>query len=1808
MQEGCEDADATATAEDRTVDIIGVPGDATEADLLDFLNAALLATAGVEVDEEEVLSNGPCISCRCYDQRAQITCRNSYAASVTVCLDSIEFMGCQLHLKRPSNYSPPADGDPAAELMEHLDALDLKALLGEAASSTGEEATESQSKEAATMQSQDVHEPTSAPRKTAAPWHECSWRGKWEKVVPRSNPQRLHQSYYQLLGISRSAFPSEIRGAYRSRCRQAATIAKSTGLTGHSPTMISNLTRWQEAYKTLSNPSKRQAYDHSWLLFMEDAWNASKHKDMRLGAFLLRHFQSMPLPNMQGCIHRVPIDRRHADIFKQESKLLKSKTRGAEILVLPKKLAAAVNPASESPCEVWLAGNPEQVAKAKEVLKQVAEEADGLKVPPDGVVLLIPPTAKSAQFEAPNKDIIFSQIKAQTQATVTICELRLVVRGGPQVPLAVAMLQKYINWNGTILSFHGSQMDPWCYASLAERSAGVPNGNLVPQREPQLHEVWSVLRNVPLKTQSKCMVQTCQKILHELSAGQVLLGVALLRCLLSSIVYQEVVSRSATEQAPFICAVMKLWTKKSDLLTGSCFSRHSLLQVLLQIPYFFLQTPLGLQMRWQGLGLLRQIVGTRAAWVPWTSLMTPQVATFMNSLFGLVSPGVAWTAEWTNNQSVVAFILEYCVVQEFFVDAQHGVHLKPQVQAPQSMEATAPVPAPAQATAAAAVAKAAAATAEASSAAAAAAAAAAPTAAQQQSAQAASSAATAPAPAAAKQNEAVSPPPPPSAANSEERAPPPAPPKPRRGGLRRSSRARRSQSRTTDSSSSPGRSRSVQTRSEQVCEEDLKQLRSASDVRLVSAQQAARYLKLAAQLCRDDPNNRRPSIEAQLLSQATNKAHGSAEELRKLLGLPATELLRVIAGLEQVKAPGQAQAVSWSRSSLLLLLHAATLELREASSSQAGKKELEFLSTAMKPPFNTQLNLEECRVVPELARNTRSPKTQLQLAKLLAKERLPAAHCAKVRTSLQRAAQATEGKHWKDRVEDLVHFARALSICAKDCKNQASNDGDAASCQRSLCEGLQKLTSIFLKQHDVSLEQLGNFAQYLADADVTNKELAHRIGEAAERHAHLGSEWKAAEFWQLLQSVDALGLPDALDDVLRTLESWGSLRRLAKQAPPSAIVLLIAAAARLDTPLLVSSFCTDSLPDQLSLGELAAVITAWPSGEASAWASLLPFRRLVLERAVSKASDAEYGSLSPLQADALVRAASEDRHLLLRLRTSPALLVAVQPKPLKSIVYLVEVFMSCQIYVPYAGCVCTAQLLRILAAGTDMGDALLDSRNAVRSLNRSGVLAELPGATAALAGLPRLRTIAASERCNDLVLAELLGALMNPLTRPQSADAATEKDIMAEEEELVTYVRQLEALAGVDDAREAESWTLEELRALVEKKSRGREEVFRLSAVQHALGTLWLEALLVRSGRLLWTGEKRVFRRPAEPQKATLALAEVLAGVSPAHRGKMPASWPPSLMVRCVGRGADEDSTCLAGLYRAMREPYHGCRSYELCAPPKSADRLPVLLYCYQEDNGQRQWWFGPKLGGEQVWASAPASTTNPGLPPRRGWQFLGDSQEGRVVIKVLTLESAQQLQAQQKQQQQAPDKTSEPAAVEKATAARPILLEAKPKAIASAAPDPRPFQGSDVTAAVTQALPDDSPPKTPPPASKTAASPGSAEATQEASSTDLKRPIHEVDAASSSKRPRVEEEDRRDKKCRDWLRSIDGGKGVLLEYFAALKEEFDADLMQVAAAKSPNEAGLKSIDPCFWSALGVTKLGHRMLFVKGFANLREFT
>lgn len=76
----------------------------------------------------------------------------------------------------------------------------------------------------------------------------------------------------------------------------------------------------------------------------------------------------------------------------------------------------------------------------------------------------------------------------------------------------------------------------------------------------------------------------------------------------------------------------------------------------------------------------------------------------------------------------------------------------------------------------------------------------------------------------------------------------------------------------------------------------------------------------------------------------------------------------------------------------------------------------------------------------------------------------------------------------------------------------------------------------------------------------------------------------------------------------------------------------------------------------------------------------------------------------------------------------------------------------------------------------------------------------------------------------------------------------------------------------------------------------------------------------------------------------------------------------------------------------------------------------------------------------------------------------------------------------------------------------------------------------------------------------------------------------------------------------REWLRGLDKGRGVLLQYFPALKQKFNADTSRLLSMKvgGAGSAGVRAIDPALWDMCEIKPLGHRAMFSRGICELAD--
>ncbi|CAJ1353406.1 unnamed protein product, partial [Effrenium voratum] len=145
-----------------------------------------------------------------------------------------------------------------------------------------------------------------------------------------------------------------------------------------------------------------------------------------------------------------------------------------------------------------------------------------------------------------------------------------------------------------------------------------------------------------------------------------------------------------------------------------------------------------------------------------------------------------------------------------------------------------------------------------------------------------------------------------------------------------------------------------------------------------------------------------------------------------------------------------------------------------------------------------------------------------------------------------------------------------------------------------------------------------------------------------------------------------------------------------------------------------------------------------------------------------------------------------------------------------------------------------------------------------------------------------------------------------------------------------------------------------------------------------------------------WNGKGKgapAFARPVAPRPQIRAPVVVPASARP-HVGARPGLAQPAAggavnpPIRVSGCQNFTIANIIKGSYSASASN-HGKPVYQ---KDGSSGNVTVLIYFWDERDGPKfnGWWFGPKVGGDQVWAYNGNKTSQ--LPPQTGWQVPWDS------------------------------------------------------------------------------------------------------------------------------------------------------------------------------------------------------------------------
>jgi len=296
------------------------------------------------------------------------------------------------------------------------------------------------------------------------------------------------------------------------------------------------------------------------------------------------------------------------------------------------------------------------------------------------------------------------------------------------------------------------------------------------------------------------------------------------------------------------------------------------------------------------------------------------------------------------------------------------------------------------------------------------------------------------------------------------------------------------------------------------------------------------------------------------------------------------------------------------------------------------------------------------------------------------------------------------------------------------------------------------------------------------------------------------------------------------------------------------------------------------------------------------------------------------------------------------------------------------------------------------------------------------------------------------------------------------------------------------------------------------------------------------------------------------------------------------------------GRGEGQmSSLTIGGTYVVIGEN-HGQQVFRRSAPQK--DLQDVLLYYWDGHDGEESgWWIGPELGGDVVWAKNMAEEDG---VPLYGWEMLprgdeDDDEEFATSSFVVIDCSATGRSRCEQQPVDMADCAEEP--VDNMASRSP-----SPSRACSHAYIDDDFHSTVASVATPQV----------------ATSQGDRCYSQvnddqhhERISPSRSHPStrESLESAADFRRNHEDIVSERHDELREWLLGLDEGTGVMMQYFDVLVTEFE-DMTQIAAVKNPSDGDeaprslIDLVDPSFWDAVQVRKMGHRMLFARGIAKL----
>mmetsp|Transcript_156746 Transcript_156746/g.300635 ORF Transcript_156746/g.300635 Transcript_156746/m.300635 type:complete len:1829 (-) Transcript_156746:72-5558(-) len=1674
--------------------------------------------------------------------------------------------------------------------------------------------------------------------------------------------EELPSNHYEVLGLTLQASATDIKKAYHKKSFECHPD-KNRG----DPNATARFQRVVEAYNILSAPAKRAQYDADNIL--KKAYGSlGIQNDPGAATFVQRNINSRGVPQFDS----LAVEARFVDAIQGQgnSGLQELKRRSGADMYIVWRRGTSLN------AHILIAGTaPGVCERGKTEITSFIAELLGTKAPPDGVILLVPqgsvPLAITSQA---HYRYVYDNF--QCTARLTGNNDRIVLKGG-RMPLGVIHIQSCIGWSATVLMPSGQHIDAWLWAHVVEASgvgyqvSGPPN-QPTPATTRQLLYVGAGITEEESRglSLSDLALRALQAYTTKGKPVTSTLTSTLMRMITSDAVFKELAALPAKAQIPLLKALVdnsaQLGTHIPQRWREMQFFRT--LQAILTM---FSDSSSEVGMRARVMASVKASVPEDGVWHSWESILKPETAmnTFWNELrqyyidnksLGIWAPPMEWLAATPIWYDIVS---KTCM--KAFAKGGISYDLARGLRRPQDgMKSVSGGQTDPAASAkvdesltlvervedivlhfackekdAATFVGLSRVTNEAS-----------------------------------KQDKEAG-----GLINKKwfEQH------REHSFEMKKSSddwkvkltaaAASRAASRTYERQKESERSRELKVA------EELKMSVTSKEmlVGLRPSELAALYMVLipGAHL------NQKTELTPHILRLLCKSGSASPKDiLQDLSPFPAARLMKGACDFDKA-SKGQC---NWNTEHLDKLLQAAALDMHTDGSRPRAPLPavVEALDAAIKQPFTNRVNASRVLLIPSAAL-----RMQLEIAEKVAMTedssnfvnftqmcRLLAHLVAQVNVSEGCLDETKESfKKLADQCEALGQAdgppmdPEGLSKLAASLYLAPRHDQD----RQSYVGALQGLARICV-QHAMapgaqwSTQQLARLAMAYGKLQVPSEELFKKIKSFAEKHVAQGTDWGRADFTSLNMAALQLGHLSLFEGFLYSCARGArTLQKYMRETPDEELALFFHVAVLLRDNALLEDFAktfTDKV-HAMNLQGMISMLKAWPSWEAKTSAQTACYTAIVRE--ACKQANRTAPSLPELEVLVTAAKSKKDDEALTRisgLGSSPALLNNLPNTDMLDAGWKVKDMLSQLsavvstfnkkggVVVPCLEAACGSRVLAALVKAQhsdlrDVAHTLLQFE--VAHLGKLPSVVEVASKWLADCSMPKAGSSEAK------IVAESIEHLVRAVKKVGAANTFGDPF-------LDKQVEALEHFALSDDTvRERRlDWLEQHAGKKLPEKARSD------------LGHGWLTLLLTRSTRLAWKGSNVVKLESPRPRAAVKKLADAArtilsasvcaeaaalvaekveehprpaaqrgadasrksgsTGGSPSSAGAgatpaRPKAPPPGSLV--VSGGWDKEmAETLQGTYAPSSEN-HGRKVYKRDGL-KSDETVQsiVLLYYWDERDGPDQcgWWFGPEIGGEEVWCYHNGKADEK-LPPEKGWTVLHSGAVDLGLSVQPFVEEQEKDRQRRDEPQRRQGREEAPAKKQKLPAApprdqtaipRPAAQQAAPNRRDAAAPPkreelppPRPVgmqQRGDTGKQQQQA-----PPKREEPPAPRPAAPAQREQQpppRPAAPAAPRPAAPAAPAAGAAKRTR--QDNQRATELRAWLEGLDDGAGALLQYYDILEAEFDADLSMIAAAKVPQPDGgekrgvLSVVDPSFWETVKVQKTGHKMLFARGIAKL----